>query len=100
MLEGVRNDVSYVGLRCLDCICFAGEFNPYLCANHCVLYLFPTSLGILLSVSARMPSLYGHASLLVVSRGLSLSTLLGPARCPCHLGTAYHIRHVRGIQPL
>jgi hypothetical protein len=33
----------------------------------------PTSLSILLSVSARMLSFYGHVSLLVVSRGLSSS---------------------------
>jgi hypothetical protein len=34
----------------------------------------PTGLSILLSVNARMLSLYGHASLLAVPRGLSLSS--------------------------
>jgi hypothetical protein len=80
MLERVQNDVSYVGLCCLDYICFTGEFQPLVYESLMVfrtsfcLSNTPTGLSILLSVSTHMLSLYGHASLLAVSRGLSLSS--------------------------
>jgi hypothetical protein len=59
--------------------CFAGEFQTLdVRIIDGVLYLVPlvqlTSLSILLSASARMLSFYDHASLLAVSRGLSLSS--------------------------
>ena len=58
-----------VDLRCLDCICFAGESKPLMC-NSLMMFCTPSSsssspssLSILLFVSARMLDFYGRASL-------------------------------------
>jgi hypothetical protein len=95
MLEGDRIDVSYVGPCFLDCIWFAGEFQPLVCEPSMVFCTSSrlsnspraTSLSILpvFSVSARILSFYSHASLLAVFHGLSLFFILGPARCRCLL---------------
>ena len=104
MLEEVRNDVGYVSLRCLECICFAGESKPLVCDSLMVFctssrsFSSPTSLSILFYYECT------HAQLLrpcmspgSVSRTFLIFTLFGSARCRCRLGTAYL---VRGIQPL
>jgi hypothetical protein len=78
MVEGVRNDASYVGLRRLYCIYFAGEFQPLVCQS---LMVFCTS--------SRLSNFLSHQPQHIAFRECTHAQLLRPCISPSKVSQPY-----------